>query len=348
MIIHPSILISLLLLTRVVSGAKTTLSPYFVKNTNDHEVLANDLLSDVQYLWPRERLTVQVLRKWLEDGENDKVANVLNVLGIVEYRRVLDAMMHPNCSKKMLENFKFMRITIEDMRISMITKHVYIHQPWEDTRLILSNLREEEMELPNLATALLIRDAFANEKFKLMKSVLNAISKKGLPGVVNRVLMLINNSKGAFESIKLFLLNDVGKSITPAIFKVLKARELVMADLVKLLRHPSVDVPQFAQIVREVVLSETVNKDSKLVLIKITTDFDRNEVRKALPSTRSQRAFLGFFGVNEFEDINLAWASLVFEEKIRHEKLCTKCLNEIADETHLPILLNRLVSEYAA
>ena len=227
MIIHPFILISVLLLTRVVSGAKT-LAPYFVKKTNDHEVLANDLLHEVQHLWPGERLTVQVLRRCLEAGENDKVAKVLNALDIVKFRRVLDAHDTPDCPNKMLENFKHLEVNNEYGKACMITKHVYIHQPWEETRVSLSELQENEMGLFNVATALLLRDAFANERFKLMKTVLNAISKRGLPGVVNRILKLINNSKGAFESIKLFLLNDTGKSITPAIFKVLKARELVL------------------------------------------------------------------------------------------------------------------------
>ena len=108
------------------------------------------------------------------------------------------------------------------------------------------------------------------------------------------------------------------------------------------------DSPQFALIVRDVVLSETIKRDSKLVLIKITTDFDKVEVRNALPSARSQKAFLAFFGVDEIKDMDSAWASLVLEEKIRYEKLWMKWLNEIASATLLPILPSRLVLEYAA
>ena len=304
MLILPSILVSLLLFAKIASCTKT-LAPYFAKKTNDHEVLANNLLTECQHLWPGERLTVQVLKRSLEAGEIDKISTILRALDITTFRRVLDAMLHPSCTPNMLKNVQKLEVyNAEEMiviqtlgltsdggaqrpklagdgKMMMVIKQVYIHQSWETTKEMLAGLPGPADGVFNIGVVLLIRDALDNGRYKLMKMVLDAVKKEWLPGVITKVLNVMKHSKDLHEPIKLFLLNDTGKNITPAIFKVLRTRALVPADLAKLLKHSSTDNLQFARIMNELVLlNEKTQEKSKRVTINVVPESECRRVEE--------------------------------------------------------------------
>ena len=95
MLIHPSIVISLLLVIRLAAPSRpTTLAPYFAKKAID-STKANDLLkSKCQRRWSKGVLTTTALKKSLEKGENTKVGAVIEGLDGEEISTVLDATLY--------------------------------------------------------------------------------------------------------------------------------------------------------------------------------------------------------------------------------------------------------------
>ena len=257
MLPHPSILISLLLLVKCVFSAATerTLAPYF--KPKELDVTKADEVLKGQQCSRGGILTTNTLKEDIEAGRIPKVARVLEKLEGKELVLVLDAVVPQFSEGNALRILKKLATNIKDpRRIEVLQTHIFIYQPWKTTRktLIAGKDDSNEGRVALVSAVHLIFKAFDWKRYALVRTILDAISQKHWPMIIEKFSeTALGVSSGAgYVLIEKLILNDAkGKYLTAALLRMLDEEgEINIDNFKRLVEHPSVSDKQFARILR--------------------------------------------------------------------------------------------------
>lgn len=356
MFIHPSILISLFLLIKLAAPS-TTLAPYFVPTAAGVKK-ADGILKKHQSLWPGVS-PIEGFRASLETGENDKVESILENLNYEQIDTVLDAVLHPSSTDKMLENLEQVAAHLSVLPVrNTVRAHIFIHQRWTKTKLMLAAADDTTKELcvfVYAATALICK-IFKRKRFLLIRTIFNTMKQRQVPILINHILhSILEGRHVVYDLTVTFVLNDTGKYITANLFKMLsKTEKPTVQDFRKLLENHAVDSQQFAKIISALLSHRYINHDEVRDLVYLTDPSDIQALKEHLKSEEIQTKFFHHFGVLRPTNMDSAWSTLVLkrndrcgESRKKHARLILKRLRQI-DPPLLPSVLFPIISAYAA
>ena len=358
MLIHPSIVISLLLVTRLVASSRpTTLAPYFAKKAID-PTEASKILKNYRHLWQPGVLTIESFKEVLEGGQDIRVERVLNELDLNELDNVLDGILHPSCTRKTLENLKQITAGFRPAQRSIVYMHVLIHQSWKISKETLTKANNSDESNTFLrAAGKLVFKASKHKRFTLIKVIFTAINREHIRISILSAMaaffgILIDSE--VFKFSELFILNDIGKYVTAELFRMLSRTETpVLQDFVNLIEHPAVDGQQFAKIINALLLNELIDSDIVRKLVLTTGSPDIPALRKHIKSEILQKRFLQHFDIDAQLDMDSAWSALALKLKTRHGLWRREHASYVFEQLEqipvsLPTVISMLISAYAA
>ena len=273
-------------------------------------------------MWPGD-LTIEVLRKRLENTGDTQIRLFLEALHPAELDTVLDVVLHPSCTDRMLDNLKGMPFGFEHTQVIVCT-HVFIHQTWKKTSKILAGADDFDKEgmLVKAAGALAMK-TFKRKQFALIKFIFKAINQKYAQKLIDHVLICLLGLvvTQSYALARHFVMHDTGDYITAEIFRTLSRQgKLTIQDFVRLLEHPKVESEQFAEIINAHLSCEKCPRDVTRDLVRTTGSSDVPALKKHLTSRNLQQRFLQYyFDLEVLTDTNSAWSVIALKEKDRHE-----------------------------
>ena len=340
----------LFLFVSLASGS--TLLRYFARKKIDFTE-ADEILRKLKVIWPTGVLNTKSLRKCLEAAEHYKVRFILGKLIKTELDTVLDVMLHPPCTGEMLKNLKQATVDFKTLHRATVLAHVFIHQPWKDTKSMLAVANGDADALFLNAASALVLKAFKRGRFTLIRSIFNAVNQECVQLSVNLVLMYILGEVSHSRAlIELFIMNDKGGHITSELFRVLsKTKTPTTQDFVKIFEHPFVGEEQFAKIINALLSSEYSNWNVTRDLVYITGNFDIPALKQHIES-HLQKNFLHYFGAVS-AGTDSVWPTIPLKRQDRHEEWYKQHVDPILRQLQmvervLPKVIHRLISEYAA
>lgn len=368
----PFTLVTVLVFAHYVSSSSkpSSLVKYFPRPSPEDVSKANELLKASATFIPGA-LDVQSLKGALLRGEHQLVAKVFKVhekhTGKVE--TIATALEHPSCTAELFSNLDAVAKILPAEPRAVVLYRIMINIPWKGALERIEFSLPEAEEHTWKAVAHLVTKSIVYDKISLAKHFLDLKAVRKNRDVFGSIISRVaRNLLGlSFEAARLaqllkgiihldkegYLTTEMltsTKKLTKCAQKLSKSFVMQTGDFLK---HPLIDKPFFENLV-----SFSIKEQSSVILkdlIYVASSYEFDALESTLPKEQRLELCQLVSSVGIVDNLERAWKAMDFlnyNRGDRHaawfKRHATPIFRALEALNILPLVLNQVVSEYAA